>query len=336
MTHRLKQFPQQRRRRLLTGFQRHKGVDPLSFQVMRHADDCGFGYGRMLAERSLNLRRPQAMARDINHIVYPTGDPVVTILIPTTTVTGEVLPRIKRKIGLAKAFVIAIHGPHYSWPRELNAQVAGDIIASEFIALIIDHARLHAKERQSRRAWLGPDRARERGNENAAGFGLPPGIHDRAALLANDPVVPVPFRTLDRLTDCAENPQARQIMLGWPGVSFFHQRTQGGRRGIENIDLVFRYYFPETAEVGIVGNTLEHDTGGPVGQRTVNDVTVTSHPADVCRAPVNVTRSVVEDVLVRHGHVDQITASGMQYSLRLPGRARGVKDKQGVLSIHRL
>src|SRR4030095_14269793 len=127
MTHRLKQFPQQRRRRLLTSFQCHKGVDSLSLQVVRHADHCSFGYSRMLAERPLNLRRPQAMARDINHIVYTTGDPVVTVLIPTTTVTSEVLPRITSKIGLAKAFVIAVHGPHYSWPRELNAQVAGDI-----------------------------------------------------------------------------------------------------------------------------------------------------------------------------------------------------------------
>src|SRR2546427_6757346 len=155
MAHRLKQFLQQQRRRLLTSFECHKGVNSLSFQVVRHADHCGFGYSRMLAERPFNLRRPQAMTGDINHIVYPTGDPVVTILIPTTTVTSEVLPRIKRKIGLAKAFVIAVHGPHYSWPGELNAQVAGDIISGEFIALVIDHTRLYAEEWQSRRAWLG-------------------------------------------------------------------------------------------------------------------------------------------------------------------------------------
>src|SRR5712692_3868678 len=176
----------------------------------------------MLAQRPFNLSCAQAMTGDIDHIIHPTGDPVVAVLIAATAIASEVLPGVEGKISLAKTFVIAVHGPHYPWPGEFDAQIAGDITSGQFVALVIDHARLHAEERQSGRARLGLNRAREGGNENSAGLGLPPRVYDRTALLANDPVVPVPFRTLDRLTDCAENPQARQIMLGWPRISFLH------------------------------------------------------------------------------------------------------------------
>src|SRR5256885_6428275 len=95
-------------------------------------------------------------------------------------------------------------------------------------------------------------------------------------------------------------------MLGGPSISFFHERTQSSRRGVENIDLVLRHNFPETTEVGIVGDALEHDTGGPVGQGTVHDIAVTGYPADVSRTPIDITWPIVEDVFVSHGYMDKV------------------------------
>ncbi len=46
-----------------------------------------------------------------------------------------------------------------------------------------------------------------RRNHDAAGFGLPPGIDDGAAAVANDAVVPKPGFRVDRLTDRAEQTQ---------------------------------------------------------------------------------------------------------------------------------
>ena len=50
-------------------------------------------------------------------------------------------------------------------------------------------------------------------HHDAAGFGLPPGIDDRAALAADLAVIPHPGFGIDPFADRAEQPQARQIVL---------------------------------------------------------------------------------------------------------------------------
>ena len=51
--------------------------------------------------------------------------------------------------------------------------------------------------------------ARQRRDHDRAGFRLPPGIDDRAALAADVPVIPDPRFGIDRLADRSEQPQAR-------------------------------------------------------------------------------------------------------------------------------
>jgi hypothetical protein len=55
--------------------------------------------------------------------------------------------------------------------------------------------------------------ARERGDHDRAGLGLPPGVDDRAALAADHLAVPQPRLRVDRLADRAEQPQAGQVVL---------------------------------------------------------------------------------------------------------------------------
>ncbi len=93
---------------------------------------------------------------------------------------------------------------------------------------------------------------------------------------------------------------------------------------------------PETARVGIVGHALEHHGLCAVRERTVDDVRVPGHPADVGRAPVDVAGFIVEDVLERQRRVNQITAGRVQDALGLAGGTRGIQDEQGVLGVHRL
>src|SRR5690606_30985578 len=80
---------------------------------------------------------------------------------------------------------------------------------------------------------------------------------------------------------------------------------------------------------------FEHQCGGAVGQRAVDDVAVAGDPADVGGAPVDVTVLIVEHVFVRHGAAKQIAASGVQHALRFAGGAGGVKNKQRVFRTHR-
>src|SRR6266704_1426895 len=150
------------------------------------------------------------MAGDVNHVIHPAGDPIVAVLVSAAAVSSKEHTRVEREVGLDDALVIAIDGPHHPWPGKLETQVASNTVPAPLVPLLIDYARLHAKEGQGRRAGLGFDRAGQRGNENPAGLGLPPGVHNRAALFADDAEIPMPLRALDWLTDCAEHPQARQ------------------------------------------------------------------------------------------------------------------------------
>ena len=84
----------------------------------------------------------------------------------------------------------------------------------------------------------------------------------------------------------------------------------------------------------IVRHAFEHQGGGAVAERPVDDVAVAGDPADVGGAPIDVAVVIVEDVLVRHRHIDQIAGGGVQHAFRPSGRARGVEDEQRILRVH--
>src|SRR5207302_10719554 len=80
------------------------------------------------------------------------------------------------------------------------------------VALVHD-VRLDPGERMGRRARLGRRQTRERRDHDLARLGLPPGVDDRAALTADNRVVPQPGLRVDRLADGSEQPQLVQIVL---------------------------------------------------------------------------------------------------------------------------
>ncbi len=172
--------------------------------------------------------------------------------------------------------------------------------ALQHLALGVDDFRLHAEERLRRRAGLEFGRAGQRRDQDAAGLGLPPGVDDRAAAVADDAVIPLPGFRIDRLADRAEQAQRRARGLLHRRVAGLHQRADRGRRGVEDVDLVLVDDVPEARIVRIVRHALEHQRGRAVGERAVDDVAVAGDPADVGRAPVDVAVVIVEDVLMRH------------------------------------
>ena len=176
--------------------------------------------------------------------------------------------------------------------------------AFQHLALGVDDLRDHAEERPRRRAGLEPRRARQRRDQDAAGLGLPPGVDDRAAAVADHAVVPLPGFRIDRLADGAEQPQRCARGLLHRRVAGLHQRADRGRRGVEDVDLVLVDHLPEARHGRIVRHAFEHQRGGAVRERSVDDVAVAGDPADVGGAPVDVAVVIVEDVLVRHRGVD--------------------------------
>ena len=207
---------------------------------------------------------------------------------------------------------------------------------SRSLPSIVDELRLDAEEGPRRRAGLEVGRAGQRRDHDAAGLGLPPGVDDRAASVADHVEIPFPGFRVDRLADRAQHPQRFARGLLHMRVAGAHQRADGGRRGVEDVDLVLVDHLPEARRRGIVGHAFEHQRGGAIGERAVDDVAVAGHPADIGRAPVDIAVMVVEDVLVRHRGEDEIAAGGVQHALRLAGRARRVEDEQRVLRLHLL
>src|SRR2546428_1412483 len=130
-THGVMQLLKQGRGRLLAGLERDKSVDPLPFEVVRHTDYGSLGDRRMPAQGSLHLRRAQAMAGDVNHVIHPAGDPIVAVLVSAAAISSEVHTRVERKVGLDEALVIAIDGPHHPWPGKLETQVAGNTVPAQ-------------------------------------------------------------------------------------------------------------------------------------------------------------------------------------------------------------
>src|SRR5205823_1418285 len=190
------------------------------------ADHRGLGDLRMRDKRALDFGGAEAVASDIDDIVDAAGDPVEAVGVAPRAVTGEVKPLNGREIGFDKALVIAEHGAHLPRPRTRKAQIAlsnDPWFHGEALAVAIDDDRLDPKERPRRRAGLQGRCARDRGDQDATRLGLPPGIDDRAALVADMVVIPEPGFGVDRLADRAEEAQRFAAGLADVILALAHQ-----------------------------------------------------------------------------------------------------------------
>src|SRR4051794_41920730 len=106
--------------------------------------------------------------------------------------------------------MIAIDGAHLPRPGFGDAQVALTF-TGEHIAVSIDDFRDYPEERLGRRTGLEFDRTRQWRDQNAAGLGLPPGVNDWAAAIADHSVVPLPCFGLVRLPAA---PGRRKVFCG--------------------------------------------------------------------------------------------------------------------------
>ncbi len=280
----------------------------------------------MRDEGALDLGCAHAMTRHVQDIVDAAGDPVVTVLVAPRAVAREILAGELTEVGVEEALMIAVDRAHLSRPTVEHAEIA-DGLALADVAFVIADRRLDAEERQCRGAGLERSRTGQRCQQDAAGLGLPPGIDNRAAAVADHVVIPLPGFRIDRLTDRAEQAKALSRATLDRGIAVAHERTDCRRGRVENIDVVLVDDLPEAARVRVVRHALEHERRRAVRERPVDDVAVTRNPAHICGAPVNVPVVIIEDVLVRHGCKQQVAGRGMQNAFRLTRRPRRIKNE---------
>jgi hypothetical protein len=193
-----------------------------------------------------------------------------------------------------------------------------------------------AEEGLAGRARLHLVRGGEGGDHDPAGLGLPPGVDDRAMLVAHGPPIPEPGLRIDRLADAAEQADRAAVVLLHRRLALAHQGADRGRGGVEDVHPVPLDHVPEAREVGMVGHALEHQAGRAVGERAVDDIAVAGDPAHVGGAPEDLARPIVEHVMEGGRGPDRIAAGRVQDALGLAGRARRVEDEERILGAHRL
>src|SRR5439155_17889311 len=107
------------------------------------------------------------------------------------------------------------------------------------------------------------------------------------------------------------------------------------RRGVKNADLVFLDDSPKPIGLGPVRCAFVSHNCRTIRQRTINNVAMAGHPADVSGAPKNIFVANVEDVFHSRMDADEITACRMQNSLRFPSRAARIQKVERMLAVER-
>ena len=227
----------------LAGHQRHVGIDTLALHIVLVANHGSFGNAGMQYQGGLDLGGAQAVAGDVEYVVHPTGDPVVTILVATGAVTGEVVALVGTEIGINQPLVIAIDGTDLAGPAGLDGQIAGGG-ALQLVAVRVHQHGLHPEHGQGGRAGFQIHGTRQRRDHDGAGFGLPPGIHDGTAGLAHHLVIPLPGFRVDRFAYRAQQLQAGPGGFGDRLVAQAHEGANGGGCGVEDIHLVLVHHLP--------------------------------------------------------------------------------------------
>ena len=280
---------------------------------MRIAHHSGFGHRLVGHQGAFDFGRPEAVAAHVDDIVDAAGDPVVAVLVPTGPVPGEVVARVLGEVGLAEPLVIAMHGTGLTGPGGAQAEGTRDAVALQGSASGGVHDDgLHTEEGQGGRARLGGCDTRDGRDEDAAGLGLPPGVHDGAAPVPDDVVIPAPDFGVDGLAHRPQDPQGGALVLLDPAIASLGQGPEGRGGRVEDVHAQVVDDLPVAAGVRIQRRGLEDHRGGAVGQRAVDDVAVARDPADIRSAEVDVVRVVVEDHLVREGCVGEVAAGGVE------------------------
>ena len=157
---------------------------------------------------------PSRWPGDVQHVVDAAHDPVISILVAARGVPGnieaiaEFLP-----VGSEITLVVPPDRPQHRGPGPLDHEVAAGVGRFHGAPLVIDDVGEYSRQGLGAGAGLGRRHAGDGRHHDGPGFGLPPRIHDGAALGADDLVVPHPGFRIDGLTDAAQQAQLAQIVL---------------------------------------------------------------------------------------------------------------------------
>ena len=233
---------------LVAAFERDEGGDGLAFEIVGAADDGGFGDLGMGDQGGLDFHGAEAVAADVDDVVDAAHEPEVAVGVLARAVAGEVAAGDIGPIGLLVALGVAVDGAGHGGPGLADDEQAAAAGGDGF-AFFGDDFRLDAEEGARGRAGLGGDCAGDGRDHDGAGLGLPPGVDDGAAVVADLLAIPHPGFRIDGLADGAEQAERVELVLFDVLVAPLDEGADGGGRGVEDGDLVVVDDLPEAGEV---------------------------------------------------------------------------------------
>ena len=78
--------------------------------------NCSLCYLWMSHKCTFNFSSTQVVSRYNNYIIYPTCNPIISILVSSTSVTSKIFTFKLRKISIYKSLMIPIYCSHLSRP----------------------------------------------------------------------------------------------------------------------------------------------------------------------------------------------------------------------------
>src|SRR5579864_118788 len=93
------------------------------------------------------------MAGHVEHVVDPTQQPVITLVVTFGAIASEVAAREAAPVLGLVALGIPPDGARHSRPRPLQDEITA-AAKRDTVAVFVEHVRLDGRERERRRAWL--------------------------------------------------------------------------------------------------------------------------------------------------------------------------------------
>lgn len=171
-------------------------------------------HGRVGHQHGFDFGRAQPVAGYVDVVVHTAQNPVIAFLVDACAVAGKVTTGEAIEIAL-EFFGILKHADHLAGPGVFDDQVAA--LGGRVLVAVGRHdSGLDAGQGLGDRAGLEMGGVGQGGKHDAAGFGLPPGVHDGQFALADIGVVPHPGFGIHGFAHRTQNTQRGQVIMIGP------------------------------------------------------------------------------------------------------------------------
>src|SRR5687768_16480153 len=99
----------------------------------------------------------------------------------------------------------------------------------------------------------------------------------------------------------------------------FFKRPDGSGSRVENINLMPFDGLPKAAHVWPRRNSFKNNGSATTRKGAVQNIRMTSDPAQVSRAPIHLTIAILKSSAERITDVHHVSTAGMNHTLRLSG-----------------